>query len=140
MRLRVDLHPHSGVHICWTRGKVACVVGERRYQLGGDRSAVIERMLVAGALYALDRLGDTSPPLPWEHTHVDLHALALEVSHGRRNAGDETATSGGHDDRVHVRQVLHDLHADRALPGQHVYVVVATVSQCYSMSRLHRTR
>jgi hypothetical protein len=54
-----------------------------------------------------------------DHFHRRTHAL-----HVGRDAGDEAAAAHRNEDRIGVGLLTQDLHADRALPGDHLRIVV----------------
>ena len=81
---------------------------------GGDGGEGLIFVLVEGAVHTGCTLGLHA---------VDLD-LRLEALDGEGHAGDESAAAHRHDDGVHIGQLVEDLEADGALPGDDLLVIV----------------
>ena len=55
--------------------------------------------------------------------HADDAAVGLQALHGVGEAGDEPTAADGHEDHVHIRQLLQNLQADGALAGHDAVIV-----------------
>ena len=70
---------------------------------------VVERVLHAGGTRRLHA--------------VDFY-LGTQALDGKRHAGNQTAAADGHDDRIHIGQLVEDLQADGSLPRDDQLVVI----------------
>ena len=81
---------------------------------GGGRFQGLVLVLVQAAVHAGSALG-------LHAVHLDLRAQGLD---GKGNAGDQSAAAHRHHHSIHIRQLVQNFQADRALPGNDLLVIV----------------